>query len=444
MNIIAVDCGASFIKAAKICNGAILRCLEEKSPVVHGSEDILAPIQINLLVPIIKDIILDLIEDDEEITLCLSNEMHGFLLAYKNTVPFTDYISWQKEYGNEKLKSGFTAMQEIERIVDRDEILYSGMPLRAGLPSTNLRYLFQKLYLDKERDNLYFYTLGDYIIKCLSGIEPICHPTNAAAIGLFDLRINDWNKKYIKDIGGEKIVFPIIGNEKIVFRLEGKIVNVLPAIGDQQAALLGAGLNKMNMLSFNLGTGAQVSKLVSKLVCSSEYQIRPYFNGKYLVTIPHIPSGRALNVYIRFFIDILDELEVSVDENILWEKLLGLSERSHGSDIVCDMSFFENAITTHTSGGIKNIREFSLTLGNLIYAIFESMAKNFLWAAKTIEAENNRVDTIVFSGGVARKIKLIRDIILKDYPNSNVIIAENETLLGLYYYAVNFKNKIFI
>ena len=193
-------------------------------------------------------------------------------------------------------------MQEIERIVDRDEILYSGMPLRAGLPSTNLRYLFQKSYLDKERDNLYFYTLGDYIIKCLSGIEPICHPTNAAATGLFDLRINDWNKKYIKDIGGEKIVFPIIGNEKIVFRLEGKIVNVLPAIGDQQAALLGAGLNKMNMLSFNLGTGAQVSKLVSKLVCSSEYQIRPYFNGKYLVTIPHIPSGRALNVYIRFLL----------------------------------------------------------------------------------------------------------------------------------------------
>ena len=25
----------------------------------------------------------------------------------------------------------------------------------------------------------------------------------------------------------------------------------------------------------------------------------------------------------------------------LWEKLLGLSERSHGSDIVCDMSFLK-------------------------------------------------------------------------------------------------------
>jgi len=142
-------------------------------------------------------------------------------------------------------------------------------------------------------------TLGDYILKALSSKQPVCHPSNAAATGFYDLRKNNWNLNIIRNAGAADISFPEIGTEESVFRLEHVWLHALPAIGDQQAALLGAGLKDKRTLSFNLGTGAQVSRLVSDAACSCRYQIRPYFYNYYLKTLPHIPSGRALNVYIR-------------------------------------------------------------------------------------------------------------------------------------------------
>ena len=41
---------------------------------------------------------------------------------------------------------------------------------------------------------MHFYTLGDYVIRMISGCESACHPTNAAATGFYDLTTGAWNK----------------------------------------------------------------------------------------------------------------------------------------------------------------------------------------------------------------------------------------------------------
>ena len=161
-------------------------------------------------------------------------------------------------------------------------------------------------------------------------IQPMCHPTNAAATGLYDLRDNTWNRRLIKAAGGEGIVFPEIGTKAVIFFIDSLKVHALPAIGDQQAALLGAGLDDVRTISFNLGTGAQVSKLVSKAVLSEKYQIRPYFGDAYLKTIPFLPSGRALNVYIRFLRDILCRFQADVTEDEIWDVMLRAEQESEG------------------------------------------------------------------------------------------------------------------
>lgn len=431
MNTIAIDCGASFIKGAYIQKGRIVKRLQKQAPKVHGKEDIFSPVQISALVQLVKEMILELAEGGSEIKLCIANEMHGFILAYEDGSPYTDYISWQKEYSAEET-DGNIYLQLYKDILTEEDIRFTGMPLRAGLPSCNLYYLSCCGYLTQSVRTLYFYTLGDYLLRVLSGKKPVCHPSNAAATGLFDLRTNNWNCNLAPY---DTVILPEIGTSEICFQMDSLKVHALPAIGDQQAALLGAGLTDTETISFNLGTGAQVSKIVKDPYCSLGYQIRPYFYGTYLKTIPHLPSGRAFNVFIRFFKDTLSAFQCELSEDKLWSVLLDAGEKSQNSLLQCDLSFFENPITDHVKGSISNIEEYSFTVGNLINAILSRMSDNFIWAADQIEPCIQDVEKLIFTGGIARKIKSIQDKIIAHYsPQTKIKIAEDETLLGLYTY----------
>lgn len=437
MHTIAIDCGASFVKVALFEDGGkLITMLQKASPAVHGNEDIFAPIQIKALVSLVKELLSDLTINLKEANLCISNEMHGFILAYEDGTPYTDYISWQKEYGLKTLECGKSASQILSANDYKDSIRKSGMGLRAGLPSSNLLYLILSGKIqDSNKKTLYFYTLGDYLIKILSGKEPFCHPTNAAATGLYDITTGNWNTDYISRIGAEKIVFPPVSTQPINTIFGKCNLNIYPAIGDQQAALLGAGLENESDLSFNLGTGAQVTRLTKEPDFSDKWQIRPFFYEYYLKTIPHLPSGRALNVFVRFIKDVLQKFDVAVDDDKLWYVLLDEENKCDKTTLTCDLSFFQNPITNKTAGSVTNIEEYGLTTGSLFKSVFLQMADNFLKTANLLVSNKSTIKRIVFSGGIARRIEPIRKYILREYKGTEVSpIIENETLTGLYRY----------
>lgn len=437
MHTIAIDCGASFVKVALFeDSGKLVTMLQKTSPAVHGNEDVFAPVQIKALVSLVKELLSDLTSNLKEANLCISNEMHGFILAYEDLTPYTDYISWQKEYGLKTLGCGKSAFQILSADEYKDSIRKSGMGLRAGLPSSNLIYLIRSGKIKNcNNKTLYFYTLGDYLIKSLSGKEPFCHPTNAGATGLYDITSGNWNEKYISMIGAEKIVFPQVSTQSIHCIYEKCNLNIYPAIGDQQAALLGVGLENESDLSFNLGTGAQVTRLTKEPDFSDKWQIRPFFNEYYLKTIPHLPSGRALNVFVRFVKDILQKFDVAIDDGKLWSVLLDEENKCDKTTLTCDLSFFQNPITSKTVGSVTNIEEYGLTTGSLFKSVFLQMADNFLKTANLLVSDKSTINRVVFSGGIARRIESIRKYILREYKGAEVsTIIENETLTGLYKY----------
>lgn len=433
MNTIAIDCGASFVKGALVKEGKIICRSEKSSPRVHGDESVFEPVQVTELVSMVREMIAELGAGEKEVRLCISNEMHGFLLADADGIPYTDYISWQKEYGAVEI-DGVSSFAELREKSGSLDVWKGGMGLRAGLPSCNLLYLVRKGYLDMSKQ-LFFYTLGDYLIRELSGQPPVCHPTNAAATGLFDLTENVWNWKLIGYICQDRICFPQVGGGILEFAVGNLKVYCLPAIGDQQAALLGAGLESEDELSFNLGTGAQVSVLAKKVEFSESYQIRPYFHNMYLKTVPHLPSGRALNVYFRFFKDVLDVFGMDADDDKIWDTLLREAERGEAGKLVCDLSFFGNAVTDHVVGSIGNIGEYSLTVGSLMRAVLDRMAANFIDVVGVLGKDFGNIKKLIFSGGISRKVGYITRRI-RDAFGENVAysVAEDETLIGLLKY----------
>lgn len=434
MNTIAIDCGASFIKGALFRNHRMIKSAQRQSPPVHGDGDPLAPVQINALLSLVEDLLAELAGlAGESFRLCISNEMHGFLLTDANGTPCTDYISWQKEYGYEEV-DGKSAVEILSASDLSEEILHTGMQVRAGLPSCNLLYIVRKGLLRTFSGPLYFYTLGDYLIRFLSGRQPLCHPTNAAATGLYDLSRSAWNEKIIRlASSGPAIRFPEVGTAAMEFVYLGHRVSCLPAIGDQQAALLGAGVAYESDISFNLGTGAQVSRLTDKLQFSTDFQTRPYFQNRYLESVPHLPSGRALNVYFRFFKDVLTAFGVADkrDEEI-WEVLLREEARCPSSDLQCDLSFFQTPLTDHRVGSIGNIGEYALRTGALMKAVLCQMGDNFISVADKLEPDRSKIHRIVFSGGIARRIESLRQYILDIYASGKeCVVASEETLIGL-------------
>lgn len=422
MNIIAIDCGASFIKASRFVNGEIVTQITTKTP----SDD--NPHKLEESVIILKDIINKLTVEGETTCIGFSNEMHGFVLTDEEGIPVIPYMSWQNERAY-NVQGGVNYLDMLRKIVDEKSITVSGMPLKAGLPSVNL-FCVLKEELKQENNVYYFYTLGDYYIRALSGKQPFMHETNAAGTGLYNIQDHDWNQKLINTICEEsncKIIFPSIYNNQEAIKQDNLIY--YPALGDQQAALLGAGFSENKDLSLNFGTGAQISILSDTPDFSSSYQVRPFFNNKYIKTIPHIPSGRALNVYFNFVKEIITEF-VDVADDKIWEYINRSAEDNNNVLMDVDMSFFTNAVTSNVKGSILNIDERGLTLGNLFDSVYERMAENIYEVCRRLKVKE--VERIIISGGVLSKNVYLQKKVLERFDkNAQVIIAENETAKGI-------------
>ena len=66
-------------------------------------------------------------------------------------------------------------------------------------------------------------------------------------------------------------------------------------------------------------------------------------------------------------------------------------------------------------------------------AVLNRLAKNFFVAAKKL-SDGSEVQKILFSGGVARKIKSVRERIIDMCGVKNFEVAADETLKGLFLY----------
>ena len=60
MNTITIDCGASFIKGALFSDGVIQKKMQRSAPKVHSDADIFSAVQIGELLPIVREMVLEL------------------------------------------------------------------------------------------------------------------------------------------------------------------------------------------------------------------------------------------------------------------------------------------------------------------------------------------------------------------------------------------------
>ena len=416
MLVLLTDFGASRIKAAvgdTVAGRIILsKDYPAGTPVFSPNrhcEVPLAEIQ-NALKRILSDF-----ADFDVGGLMISSEMHGFLIADQKNTSLTDYISWKDErclnaYGK---KDYFTDLNEKIANSFRD---VSGMTPRPCFPLYNV---FAFLRENTVTGPVKVLTLPDYLASLFQDVANQTHITMAAGLGFFNVRQKRYEQDFV-DVCGRNLSFNRVTEHIVpaaVWRKDGKNIPVYTGVGDHQCAVFGADNNETTV-SFNLGTGSQISVISDQTQTRTD--LRPFFADKYLHTITHIPSGRALSTYVDFF-----------GQNA-WGEIDGLTaEEMDKSTLDFDLAVFESAVNFKGYKGSGNIREKSLTRRNGLASLIRSYADQYIALLQRFTLSQS-VKTVVLSGGISRRIPALREY-FKNHLSYDVVVADitEETFSGL-------------
>lgn len=364
----------------------------------------------------------------EGIVMC--GQMQGLVLADERGRPLSNYISWRDQRALMPHPNGGTYFDNLMTGITDNERKQMGSELRASLPVCALFWLNAQNRLPYQAIPS---SLTDFVIAHLCNTTPTIEPTNASVHGVLNLETRDWHREVIAKLGLAGLEFPELRRAGDVvgwLDVNGAQVPCYTPLGDQPTALAGA-LLREGELSINISTGSQVALLSPQLQWGN-YQTRPFFDGKFLNLITHIPAGRALTALVN----LLTEIAPVSDP---WDYIVHAAESIGKTDLRVSLAFFVSVAGDH--GAIENVREDNLTIGHLFRAAFENMAENYFACANRLSPERTW-GNIVFSGGLAQKIDLLRRLIAEKFGVPyRVCPSSEDTLLGLLLLAKVFSGR---
>jgi sugar (pentulose or hexulose) kinase len=369
--------------------------------------------------------------------LVLCSQMHGLVLTTEQGQPLSNLTTWQDQRGMAPHPSGKGAYFDVlsQRIL-AEQRRQMGNELRPGLP---VGLLFGLAEQDRLPDGEAIpAALPDFILANLCQTRPVTETTHAMSHGLLNLETLQWHAEVIEQLGLKRLRWPeIVPHSKVVGRLAvgGQSIPCYTPIGDYQAAILGA-LLRDGELSLNISTGSQASLLKPGLEFG-DYQTRPFFDGRFLACITHIPAGWSLDLLVRLLTELAEAQQIKLADP--WPYIIRAAAAVPATQLQVDLAFFTSSCGDH--GQIANIHEEELTVGHLFHAAFQNMAENYYASALRLSPGKDW-QKLVFSGGLAQKIPVLRELICNQFQvGFRMCPTSEDTLLGLLATALVFGNK---
>ena len=436
--LIAVDLGSSFIKGAVLDLDALAIRHVERVPFPDPIQGLAPgfrefdPPQIVSATRALLERLLRHAPDAEGIVMC--GQLHGMVLADERGNAVSNAINWQDQRALQPFPGGGGSyLDEIERRLGADDRRRLGNEARPGVPLCHLFWLVQNERLPHERAVVA--AIPDFVVASLCGGTPRTDVTHAYGHGALDVETLDWHRAGIERLGLAQIRWPeIVPQGSVVGEVPvgSRRLPIFAPVGDYQCSQVGAFLDD-GELSVNISTGSAVIQLARG--CEfGDFQTRPYFDGRFLRTITHIPGGRALNALVR----LLGELAAAQGHHLRdsWEYIRAEAERVGATDLNVDPAVYFSAMGDR--GSITNVREDNLTVGHLFRAAFTGMADNYARCALRIAPAKDWT-RLVFSGGVALRTALLRQLVCDRLGQAHRLAAsEEDTLLGLLVLALRF------
>ena len=291
--LIGLDIGTTSISAVAVesSTGALLRAVtvpnDSTLPSPDGVSRLQDPARIAKTALCLKEALAA--EFSPVAAIGVTGQMHGILYLDRAGRAVSPLYTWQDGRGNLPYGKSTYAAHLSTR---------SCYPLASGFGLVTH-------FINREQglvpsEAVTFCTIQDYIALLLARRKtPLLHASDAASFGCFDLEAHTFDRFAMEKLGFDNAFLPAVTAETAIIGQDGSIP-VAAAIGDNQASVLGSLRENADIL-VNIGTGSQVSAVVSAPVPFPAGAVRPYVDGKFLLAGSPLCGGRAYALLHRFF-----------------------------------------------------------------------------------------------------------------------------------------------
>ncbi len=441
MRYLGIDLGSSFVKGAALDLEALTISQVERLPFpdpIPGLDPAWREFQPAEVTDVTRSLLGRLLRhapDAAGIVLC--SQLHGMVLTTEDGRAISNAISWQDQRALHPFPgTSGSYFDELNRRLTTEERRQLGNEPRPGVPLCFLFWLAQHGLLPSGSVAA---ALPYFVVANLCGGTLKSDVTNAFAHGALDVTTLDWHRPVIAKLGLDGVHWPAIVPQGAVvgeYRSGSRRLPVFAPVGDYHCSQAGAFLDE-GELSVNISTGSAVIQLAND--CEfGDFQTRPWFDGRFLKTITHIPGGRALNALIRLLTEFAEAQSLDVGDP--WDYILTEAAKIESTDLRVDPAFYFSALGDH--GAITNVREENLRVGHLFRAALTGMADNYARCAVRLSPHRDW-SRLVYSGGVALKVELLRRLICDRLGAAHRLAAsEEDTLLGLLVLSLAFSGRL--
>lgn len=414
MKAIGIDIGTTSIcfVTIDINNGNIIKSKTINSNAFINSNKKYERIQsVNKIIKIIDDEITDFIDREVEV-IGVTGQMHGILYVDKEGKAVSDLYTWQDKRGDEPY---------LDTTYAKFLNSYSGY----GCVSDFYNKINNLIPKNAET----FCTIHDYVVMHLcNNKRPLIHISNACSFGCFDLK----NKKYNIDVNVE-----FVDGYYIAGYYKGIPVSV--AIGDNQASVLSSICEEDVLI--NIGTGSQVSLISNREVDVPNIEIRPYFEGKYLLVGSSLCGGRAYSLLKDFYEKVYSYIP-NMNEDIY--EIMNKMIEKETNELKVNTTFSGTRNNPNIKGNILDISIDNFTPGALNRGVLKGIVNELYDMYLSI---GEKKINIIGSGNAVRKNKHLVNYIEEIFDNKIKVPNHiEEAAYGACLYALlsnkNIKNMI--
>lgn len=358
--------------------------------------------------------------------IILCTQMHGLVLCNERGEPLSNAITWQDQRVLMPLPAGpgtyFDRLKEMITLEERQQL---GNELQPSRPLCYLYWLAENQQLPAGAIPA---GIADFVLAHLCQTTPSMEATGAGAHCALNLETMAWHEPIIERLGLAHLRWPSIHPFGAVvghYQVNGKMLPCYTPVGDHQCALVGAFLGD-GELSLNISTGSQATLLTPTLVLG-EYQTRPFFDGRFMNTFTGVPAGRSLNHLVNLLTEVATAQGSDVPDP--WRYIAEAAAQVETTAVQVNLAFYDSF--AGNEGSISHLREENMRVGHLFHAAFQNMADNYYTAALRLSPQQGW-HNLVFSGGVAQKLAVLRTLIQRRFQVDYRLCATAEdTLLGL-------------
>ncbi len=330
----------------------------------------------------------------------VTGQMHGMLYVDHEGSAVSPLYTWQDTRAGELFDDKHTYCQELSR--------QTGMDIQSGYGFAT--HFYNSCNCLVPEDAVSLCTIMDYVVMQLTGRKtPLIHPSNAASLGLYDLK-NGFAETAIPLPG---FVWPQVSHgEGLAGYYHGIPVTV--AIGDNQASFFGAVPGEEGAVLVNYGTGSQISLRLKEVptYIPAGMELRPYHSGTYLLCGSALCGGRAYAMLENFFR--LYQAAVGAAGGKQYEVMNRLAQEHLQMEdpVTVKTTFCGTRQNPTLRGAITEIGEENFTPGAFVVGVLRGMAGEL---HEMLLACGVRPEKLIASGNAVRQNPAFQKILAETF-----------------------------